>query len=80
MFIVRRWGFGDASLGGFWDTPRFGDIPLGPIKLSSPSFLGFVTSGLLNLSKGDFFFLSRVLSPSLLENPQADPFLLFVCL
>ena len=39
-------------MGGFWDTPKFGDIPLGPAKLPSPEFLGFVTSALSNLPRG----------------------------
>ena len=54
-FIVHRWGFSDEVVGGFLDTPRFEDIPLGPAKLPSPRFLGFVTSGLSNLQRGISF-------------------------
>ena len=39
---------------------------LGHVKLLGSGFLGLVISGLLNLQKGDFFCLSRVLMPSLL--------------
>ena len=55
MSIVGRWGSSDKAVGGFWGTPKFGVIPLGPEKHPSPRFLGFVTSGLSNLSKGGIF-------------------------
>ena len=53
--IVRRWGFG-ANI-----VPRFRDIPLGPAKVPSSGFLGFVASGFSNLQRGGFFCLLRVL-------------------
>ena len=44
----------------------------GSTKVPGSGFLGFVTSGLLNLQKGIFFFfffyLSRVLSHSLIKS------------
>ena len=71
--------FGDEAVGGFWDTPRVGVIPLGLLKLPSLGFLGFVTGGLSNLQVG-ISYLSRVLLPSPLEDPQVDLLLLFFCL
>ena len=47
--IVRRWSFGDDAAGWVWGIPRFRDIPLGSAKVPGSGFLGFVTSGLLNL-------------------------------
>ena len=55
VIINRRWGFGDDAAGGVWDIPRFGDIPLGYVKVPSSGFLDLVTSGLLNLQKGTTF-------------------------
>ena len=53
MSIVRRWG--NEAVGGFWDTPKFMVIQLGPAKLPSPIFLGFVTGRLSNLQMGISF-------------------------
>ena len=53
--IICRWGSGDDIVGGLWDIPRFGAIPLGYVKVPSSGFLGFVTSGLSNLQKGIYF-------------------------
>ena len=35
-----------------WDVPRFGDIPLGYVKVPSSGFLGLVASWLSNLQRG----------------------------
>ena len=64
--IVHRWDFGDKAIGDFWDIHKFKVILLGPVKLLVSGFLGLVISGLSNLQNGDFFGLSRVLTPSLL--------------
>ena len=53
--IVHRWGSSDDVAGWVWGVPRFRDIPLGSTKVSSSKFLGFVTSGLLNLQRGISF-------------------------
>ena len=47
--IVRGWGSGDDAAGWVWGIPKFRDIPLGSVKVPGSWFLGFVTSGLLNL-------------------------------
>ena len=47
--IVHWWGSDDDAVGWVWGVPKFRDIPLGPTKVPSSGFLGFVTSGLLNL-------------------------------
>ena len=49
MSTVDQWGSGDEALGGFWDIPKFGVIPLGPVKVLGSGFLCFVISGLSNL-------------------------------
>ena len=47
--IVFRWSY--EVVGDFWDTPKFRVISLGPAKLSSPGFLGFMGC---QTSKGGF--------------------------
>ena len=49
--------FGGDAANGVWDSPRFGDIPLGSMKVPSSGLLGLVSSGLLNLTRGVSFFL-----------------------
>ena len=51
MSIVHWWGSSDEAISGFWDIPKFGFISLGPVKLLSSGFLGFVISGLSNLQR-----------------------------
>ena len=75
--IVRQWGSGDDVTGWVWGVPWFKDIPLGFAKVPGSGFLGFVTSGLLNLQNGGFFNPSRVLSHSLLK--LIPIFCLFAC-
>ena len=52
-----------------------------PLLRVCPSFIvGVLRFGyhlLVKLPKGDFYHLFRVLTPSLLEGPQADPFFFF---
>ena len=55
MSIVHRWGSGDETIGGFWDIPRYGFIPLGLVKLLGLGLLGLVISELSNLQKGISF-------------------------
>ena len=74
-------GSSDKVMGGFWDTPRFGDTLLGLTKLLGSRFIGFVISGLSKLpGGGGDFCLSRVLSLSPLKDPQVDPLFFLVCL
>ena len=47
--INRRCGSGDDVIGGMWDVPRFGDIPLGYERVLSSRFLRLVASWLSNL-------------------------------
>ena len=63
--LVHRWGAVGESIGGFWDISWFWVIPLGPIDLLGLGFLSLVTSGLSNLQRGIFFYITRVLTPSL---------------
>ena len=64
MSIVHQWGSGDEVIGSFWDIPRFGVILLGPVKLIGLGFFGYLW--VVKPPKGDFFYLPRVLMPSLL--------------
>ena len=77
MFIVRRWGSGDEVVGGFWDTLRFEDIPLGPTKLPNPGFLGFVTNGLSNLQRGISFVFQGSCHLHFLKILKLIPFFFF---
>ena len=79
-FVVRQWGSNDEAVGIFWDTPKFGDIPLGPANLPSPGLLGFVTSGLSNLQRGISFVFQGSCCLHYLKILKLVPFFyLFAC-
>ena len=47
--VSRRCGSCDDVVGGMWDVPRFGDIPIGYARVPSSGFLRLVASWLSNL-------------------------------
>ena len=73
--IICRWGSGDDAIGGMWDVPRFGDIPLGSAKVPSSRFLGLVTNGLSNLQRGISFVFLGFCRPRCLMGLKLIPIL-----
>ena len=77
--IMRWWGSSDDAASSVWDIPRFGNIPLGFVKVPSSGLLGLVTSGLLNLQRKISFVFRGFCRLFCLMGRKLIPFFLFVC-